>query len=46
MKPFNQITIEIRKHDNKDYTMYIYEKLNYFSPVISIKNQYTGTNVY
>ena len=37
MKPFNQITIEIRKHDNKDYTMYIYEKLNYFSPVMSIK---------
>ena len=37
MDKFNQITIEIRKHENKDYTMYVYEKLNYFSPVLSIK---------
>lgn len=37
MEKFNQITIEIRKHENKDYTMHIYEKLNYFSPIISIK---------
>lgn len=37
MEKFNQITIEIRKYENKDYTMHIYEKLNYFSPIISIK---------
>lgn len=37
MEKFNQITIELRKHDNKDYTMHIYEKLNYFSPVLTIK---------
>lgn len=37
MEKFNQITIEIRKHENKDYTMHIYEKLNYFSPIVSIK---------
>ena len=37
MEKFNQITIEIRKHENKDYTMYIYEKINYFTPVLSIR---------
>lgn len=37
MEKFNQVTIEIRKHENKDYTMYVYEKLNYFNPVLSIK---------
>jgi len=37
MKPFNQITIEIKKHENKDYTMHVYEKLNYFTPALSIK---------
>lgn len=37
MEKFNQVTIEIRKHENKDYTMHIYEKLNYFNPVLSIK---------
>lgn len=37
MDKFNQVTIEIRKHENKDYTMHIYEKLNYFNPVMSIK---------
>lgn len=37
MEKFNQVTIEIRKHENKDYTMHIYEKLNYFTPVMSIK---------
>ena len=37
MEKFNQVTIEIRKHENKDYTMHIYEKLNYFAPVMSIK---------
>jgi len=37
LQPFNQITIELRKYENKDYTMHIYEKLNYFAPVVSIK---------
>ena len=37
MKKFNQVTIELRKHENKDYTMHIYEKLNYFTPVLSVK---------
>ena len=37
MKPINQITIELKKHENKDYTLHIYEKLNYFAPVMSIK---------
>lgn len=32
-----QLTIEIKKHDNKDYTLHVYEELNYFSPVLSIK---------
>jgi hypothetical protein len=30
-------TIEITKHLNKDYTVNIYDGLNYFSPVFSIK---------
>jgi hypothetical protein len=37
MEKFNQITIELRKYENKDYTMFVYEKLNYFTPVLSIK---------
>ena len=37
IEKFNQITIELRKYDNKDYTMHVYEKLNYFSPTLSIK---------
>ena len=37
MKNFNQITIELRKHENKDYTMHVYENLNYFTPVLTIK---------
>jgi len=37
MEKFSQVTIEIRKHENKDYTMHIYEKLNYFTPIVSIK---------
>ena len=32
-----QVTIEIKKHENKDYTLHIYENLNYFSPALSIK---------
>lgn len=32
-----QITIEIKKHENKDYTMHIYEGVNYFQPTLSIK---------
>lgn len=32
-----QITIEIKKHPNKKYTMHIYEGLNYFQPSLSIK---------
>jgi hypothetical protein len=32
-----QFIIEIKKHDyNKDYTVNIYEGLNYFSPVLRI----------
>ena len=37
MKGSTQITIEIRKHENKDYTMHIYENLNFFKPTLSIK---------
>ena len=37
MKPIKQITIEIKKHENKDYTLHIYENLNYFKPTLSIK---------
>jgi len=29
--------IEIKKHPNKDYTLNVYEGLNYFSPVFTIK---------
>jgi len=33
-----QFIIEMKKHDhNKDYTINIYEGLNYFSPVLKIK---------
>jgi hypothetical protein len=32
-----QITIEIKKHENKDYTMHIYEGMNYLQPTLSIK---------
>ena len=37
MARFKQITIEIRKHENKDYTMHIYEDLHYFIPIVTIK---------
>lgn len=37
MKCQKQFTIEIKKHENKDYTLYIYENLNYFTPVLTIK---------
>ena len=37
MKGSARITIEIRKHENKDYTMHIYENLNFFKPTLSIK---------
>jgi hypothetical protein len=32
-----QLTIELKKHENKDYTMHIYEGSNYFVPILSIK---------
>jgi len=32
-----QVIIEIKKHPNKDYTVRIYEGLNYFCPVFAIK---------
>lgn len=32
-----QVTIEIRKHENKDYTMHVYEDLHYFAPSLAIK---------
>ena len=32
-----QYIIEIKKHPNKDYTVRIYEGLNYFCPVFAIK---------
>jgi len=37
MDKFKQVTIELRKYENKDYTMHIYEELNYFSPSLAIK---------
>jgi len=37
MRDYKQFTIELRKYKNKDYTMHIYENLNYFAPVLSIK---------
>ena len=32
-----QVTIELKKHENKDYTLHIYEGSNYFVPSLSIK---------
>jgi hypothetical protein len=32
-----QYTIEIKKHQNKDYTIHVYENMNYFCPVFTIK---------
>jgi len=37
MEKCKQLTIEIKKHENKDYTLHIYEDLHYFIPVLSIK---------
>ena len=32
-----EILIEIKKHENKDYTLHIYEGINYFQPALSIR---------